>query len=129
MKIFKIGILSVVADGDEEKIGEILSEEPEERDKMWPEKLAPAPTTYIPGRCDPQQMIGLSVLGGDGTAEQIRRLEGKVAEYKISIDGARKEPLYEKRMVARMQLLDVLEISGKHTFRLLLIELEKYLTT
>ena len=44
MKIIKIATLSVVADGDERKIGEVLWNEPEECDKKYPEKLASEPS-------------------------------------------------------------------------------------
>lgn len=121
MKTIKVGTLSVISDGDEEKIGEILWDEPEECDKKYPEKLASEPTVYIPGKRSPET-IEFSVLCDSHTLELLKKLDLEVAEYKICFYG---NPIVEKRMVARMMLLGSWDFDGGISARLFLAEVEE----
>lgn len=121
MKTIKVGTLSVVADSDERTIGEVLWDEPEECDKKYPEKLPSEPGVYIPGKSSPgkssPETIEFSVLCDSHTFELLKKLDGKVAEYKICFHY--KNPI-EKRMVARMILLDFWDFDGGISVRLFL---------
>ena len=121
MKTIKVGTLSVVADSDERKIGEVLWDEPEECDKKYPEKLPSEPGVYIPGKRSPET-IELSVLCDSHTLELLKKLDLEVAEYKICFHY--REPI-EKRMVARMMLLDFWDFDGGISARLFLGEVEE----
>ena len=121
MKTIKVGTLSVVADGDERKIGEVLWNEPEECDKKYPEKLASEPGGHVPGKIGPET-FEFSVLCDANTPELLKKLDLEVAEYKICFH--HKDPI-EKRMVARMMLLYFWDFEGGISARLFLAEVEK----
>lgn len=121
MKTIKVCTLSVVADSDERTIGEVLWDEPEECDKKYPEKLPSEPGVYIPGKSSPET-IEFSVLCDSHTFELLKKLDGKVAEYKICFHY--RDPI-EKRMVARMMLLDFWDFDGGISARLFLGEVEE----
>lgn len=121
MKTIKIATLSVVADGDERKIGEVLWNEPEECDKKYPEKLPSEPGVYIPGKSSPET-FEFSVLCDANTLELLKKLDLEVAEYKICFHY--RDPI-EKRMVARMMLLDFWDFDGGISARLFLAAVEE----
>lgn len=121
MKTIKVGTLSVVAGSDERKIGEVLWDEPEECDKKYPEKLASEPGGHVPGKIGPET-IEFSVLCDANTLEQLKKLDLEVAEYKICFYG---NPIIEKRMVARMMVLDFWDFDGGISARLFLAAVEE----
>ena len=121
MKTIKVGTLSVVADSDERTIGEVLWDEPEECDKKYPEKLPSEPGVYIPGKSSPET-FEFSVLCDANTLELLKKLDLEVAEYKICFHY--RDPI-EKRMVARMMLLDFWDFDGGISARLFLAAVEE----
>lgn len=121
MKTIKVGTLSVISDGDEEKIGDVLWNEPEECDKKYPEKLASGPDVYIPGKSSPET-FEFSVLCEARTLELLKKLVGEIAEYKICFHY--RDPI-EKRMVARMYVQGCWNFDGGISARLFLAEVEE----
>lgn len=121
MKTIKIATLSVVADGDERKIGEVLWDEPEECDKKYPEKLASEPGVYVPGKIGPET-FEFSVLCEARTLELLKKLVGEIAEYKICFHY--RDPI-EKRMVARVYVQGCWNFEGGISARLFLAEVEE----
>lgn len=126
MKTIKVGTLSVVADSDERTIGEVLWDEPEECDKKYPEKLPSEPGVYIPGKSSPgkssPETIEFSVLCEARTLELLKKLVGKIAEYKICFHY--RNPI-EKRMVARVYVQGCWNFDGGISARLFLAEVEE----
>lgn len=121
MKTIKVGTLSVVADSDERTIGEVLWDEPEECDKKYPEKLPSEPGVYIPGKSSPET-FEFSVLCEARTLEQLKKLVGKIAEYKICFHY--RNPI-EKRMVARVYVQGCWNFDGGISVRLFLEAVEE----
>lgn len=115
MKTIKVGTLSVVADSDERKIGEVLWDEPEECDKKYPEKLASGPDVYI-------ETFEFSVLCEARTLEQLKKLDGEIAEYKICFHY--RDPIeWRKRM--RVNVLGCWNFDGGISVRLFLAAVEE----
>lgn len=121
MKTITVATLSVISDGDEEKIGDVLWNEPEESDRIYPEKLASGPDVYIPGKSSPET-FEFSVLCEARTLELLKKLVGKIAEYKICFHY--RNPI-EKRMVARMYVQGCWNFDGGISVRLFLAEVEE----
>ena len=121
MKTIKIATLSVISDGDEEKIGDVLWNEPEESDRIYPEKLASGPDVYIPGKSSPET-FEFSVLCEARTLELLKKLVGEIAEYKICFHY--RDPI-EKRMVARVYVQGCWNFDGGISARLFLEEVEE----
>ena len=121
MKTITVATLSVISDGDEEKIGEVLWNEPEECDKKYPETLEPKPTVHVPGKIGPET-FEFSVLCEARTLEQLKKLVGKIAEYKICFHY--RNPI-EKRMVARVYVQGCWNFDGGISVRLFLEAVEE----
>lgn len=121
MKTIKVGTLSVVAGSDERKIGEVLWDEPEESDRIYPETLPSEPGGHVPGKIGPET-FEFSVLCEARTLEQLKKLVGKIAEYKICFHY--RNPI-EKRMVARVYVQGCWNFDGGISVRLFLEAVEE----
>lgn len=121
MKTITVATLSVISDGDEEKIGDVLWDEPEECDKKYPEKLPSEPEGHVPGKIGPET-FEFSVLCEARTLELLKKLVGKIAEYKICFHY--RDPI-EKRMVARVYVQGCWNFDGGISVRLFLEAVEE----
>lgn len=121
MKTITVATLSVISDGDEEKIGDVLWNEPEECDKKYPEKLASEPGGHVTGKIGPET-FEFSVLCEARTLELLKKLVGKIAEYKICFHY--RDPI-EKRMVARVYVQGCWNFDGGISVRLFLEAVEE----
>ena len=121
MKNITVATLSVISDGNEEKIGDVLWDDPEESDRIYPETLEQKPTFYVPGKIGPET-FEFSVLCEARTLELLKKLDGKIAEYIICFHY--RNPI-EKIMVASVNGLGFWNFDGGISVRLFFEDVEE----